>query len=273
MIRAYWWKGGPDAGNFGDELTGPLLELLSGQRVEHAPPEQADIIAIGSVLEPWFLGTRPRALTAHVWGSGRMLGRSPLHLSGAKVCALRGRLSRERVHCADKERVALGDPGLLCDLLIPPQRKTHVLGVVPHWTERQAPVLHRLAEGRRGVRIIDPCMEVRAVLEAIGSCERVLSSSLHGLVVADALGVPNEWLRLDLGDELRRGVHEFKFRDYYSVFGLEDKAALRLDEGDDRDSILARFGDYARPGLAAIQRGLLDSFPFRTAATPSLDRA
>ncbi|NLS93048.1 MAG: hypothetical protein GXX96_12910, partial [Planctomycetaceae bacterium] len=43
-VRAYWWRGGPRHGNFGDLLTPVLLERLSGRPVEHCSPQEADII-------------------------------------------------------------------------------------------------------------------------------------------------------------------------------------------------------------------------------------
>ena len=55
------------------------------------------------------------------------------------------------------------------------------------------------------------------VFEKISKCEFVVSSSLHGLVFSDALGIPN--LHLKVTDKL--GGDGFKFNDYYSSFGVE----------------------------------------------------
>ncbi len=52
-----------------------------------------------------------------------------------------------------------------------------------------------------------PCGEVCAEISA---CARILSSSLHGLVVADSYGIPNA--RLVLSNQIIGG--DFKFRDY-----------------------------------------------------------
>lgn len=46
------------------------------------------------------------------------------------------------------------------------------------------------------------------------SCKCILSSSLHGLIFADALGIPNR--RIVLSDEIIGG--DLKFDDYYSVY-------------------------------------------------------
>lgn len=104
MIKAYWWKGGPGAGNFGDDLTRLLLQHLSGQSVEHAPPEKADIVAVGSILEPWFWkNERAREYAGYIWGSARMTGRAPMAFPKAKVSALRGKFTFDRLSCANKD--------------------------------------------------------------------------------------------------------------------------------------------------------------------------
>lgn len=53
------------------------------------------------------------------------------------------------------------------------------------------------------------------MIEKISECDVILSSSLHGLVVADALNIPNEWLNF-------RDLHSssaFKFYDYAAGIG------------------------------------------------------
>ena len=54
----------------------------------------------------------------------------------------------------------------------------------------------------------------RVLLGAIESADLVYSSSLHGIIAADALGVPHIW-------EPHRNVKggAFKFNDYASAFG------------------------------------------------------
>ena len=59
-----------------------------------------------------------------------------------------------------------------------------------------------------------PCWRWERVLEHICSCRAVVSSSLHGLVCADAYGIPNVWL-----DEFALEEGHFKFRDYFASQG------------------------------------------------------
>jgi polysaccharide pyruvyl transferase WcaK-like protein len=74
----------------------------------------------------------------------------------------------------------------------------------------------------------------QAVIEDIARCEYVASSSLHGVIIAHALGVPAVWLRMS--DQLKGG--DFKFRDYASALGMQ-LAAMDLDRDLTTDSIIA----------------------------------
>ena len=73
------------------------------------------------------------------------------------------------------------------------------------------------------IRFIDVCAPFHEVIEAAGQCEHIVSSALHGLVLADALEIPNRWLWwVDDADRDLLGKPEFKYRDYYSAFGMAD---------------------------------------------------
>jgi hypothetical protein len=264
MIRAYWWRGGPESGNFGDQLTPILCQRLSGRRVVHAPPHLADVFAIGSILEPWFWPRESwRSFQGMIWGAGRMFGQTPMELPLADVRAVRGRLTLSTIACRHKAAVVLGDPGLLCALLARRTVKKYKLGVVPHWSERDHPLVQHLVSTSSEISLVIICDPVQQVIDGLCECEHILSSSLHGLVAADALEIPNEWLWLNTAAEDRAGKPELKYRDYYSVFGMADKRYLVLNLADNLDTVLRRFGPYARPGMNNLQRDLLEAFPFR----------
>ena len=48
-------------------------------------------------------------------------------------------------------------------------------------------------------------------IDKILSCELILSSSLHGLIVSDAYGIPNHWCQI----HFKMDDDGFKFRDYF----------------------------------------------------------
>jgi len=90
---------------------------------------------------------------------------------------------------------------------------------LPHFKEMQLPVVSELTR-RFGdeVRLIDMTGDLFKVVEDILSCRRIFSSSLHGLVLADAYEIPS--CRLILSDLIIGG--NFKYDDYYSGIGISD---------------------------------------------------
>lgn len=197
--RIFWHIGTP---NFGDDLNPALFSLLAGRpvrlRTDRARPH---FLGMGSILEK-------ATAESVVLGSGFLRQPAGAVETKARLVAVRGRLSREHLGAGDE--VLLGDPMVLLDLVYrPPAGKRHALGLVPHVS--QVGYFRKLA--LPGVVVIDPAGPPWKVVEAVAACERVMSQSLHGLIVADALGVPNLWLAPSAG--MVGG--EFKFHDYYST--------------------------------------------------------
>jgi hypothetical protein len=112
----------------------------------------------------------------------------------------------------------LGDLGLTVHRLfrqLPPIRRA--LAVVPHYVDRDHPLVVALRDQYpQDVAIIDVTAAPRVVLEEIAASEAVISSSLHGLIAAQALLKPASWV--SLSDKVYGGG--FKFRDHFSAIQL-----------------------------------------------------
>lgn len=262
-IKLYWCRGkGRDdesLRNFGDYLSPLLVEMLAGKSVVYAPVHKAEMMAIGSIMPRESKARRfllPRRL--HIWGTGTDapgLSFSARHY----YHAVRGLKTLEQI--ADlKSSPALGDPGLLAAQWwagrARPEKRYRV-GLIPHYVDRDNPHVQQAAQ-LPGVRLIDVFWPVEEVLRAVQECDFVLSSSMHGLIVADAFAVPNR--RLILSEGL---ISDYKFLDYYSAFGMQEPAPMRVEAllDLDRQELSELFGDYRRPGLAEIQASLVKSFP------------
>jgi hypothetical protein len=273
-VGLYWWRPEGDAfTNFGDELGPLLIERLFGQPVRRAAPRDCSLIAVGSIVHIALYA--PRARPIHVWGSGlikrrvllrgRATGNGWLQAVRSFVDrdrrgahptllphAVRGRYTASRLGLGGN--IVLGDPGLLVGEVVEVPPKAYAVGVVPHFKDLGTPELRRLLKGLPSARVIDVRHPALDVVREIGACEFVLSSSLHGLVVADGLGVPNRWLRLS--SNLFGG--RFKYDDYYSVFELAMEPAL----APVTSAQIARWADeYSRPGLVEIKRNLMRAYP------------
>lgn len=262
-IKLYWCRGkgrdDPKQQNFGDYLSPLLVEMLSGKSVVYAPVHKADMMAIGSILPREAKARRfflPRRL--HIWGSGtdaEGLSFSARHY----YHALRGVKSVEQV-VGLRGQPALGDPGLLAAQWWegrPRPEKRYRVGLIPHYVDQHDPYIEMAAK-LPGVHLINVFWPVEELLRAVQSCDFILSSSMHGLIVADAFSVPNRRLRLSAGR-----ISDFKFVDYYSAFALQEPEpltgqALSAQALADPARLI---GDYSRPGLADLQSGLIHAFP------------
>jgi pyruvyltransferase len=242
--------------NFGDWLSPVLCAHLSQREVVHASPERCELLAIGSILGRLGHGWLSHHTT--VWGSGFIEDQPPV-VSKHRYCAVRGHRTAALLKGVSID--AFGDPGLLCGLLVPDFAtipKQHPLGLIPHYKDRKDPSVAAFLAAHPGAVMLDVFTEPTTMLHRVTECEFVLSSSLHGLVVADSLGIPNVWVEISGGLRGQR----FKFLDYYSVFGLRDPQPLSLGKGLSREQIAEAKKSCERPGLGEIQKGLIGSFPF-----------
>lgn len=199
--------------NFGD-LLGPVVvqEVLAsrGIRQEDAP-RQRRLVSIGSVMHLAQEGDV-------VWGTG-INGKhldEDYGFGSVDFRAVRGPLTRERL-VADGQRVpeVFGDPGLLVGTLWPHLRnrsRRYPLTVIPN--------LNDWKDYAGKDDVMDPRAPLRECITRISQSEFVIGSSLHGVIVAEALGIP---ARL-----MSSGVEPaFKYEDYYLGSGRSGFKAAR----------------------------------------------
>jgi hypothetical protein len=177
----------------------------------------------------------------------------------ARILAVRGPLTRQRaLECGADCPPVYGDPALLLPLLyqpIEPQRRGRV-GVIPHYFDKP----YVLARWRPppDCKLIDIQSRVETVIDDIVGCDHILSSSLHGLIVAHAYGVPALWVRFSdrlIGDGS-------KFADYLRSVDLTVNEPIGLDVRTfDPELHIAQIPS-ARPRIDTA--ALWDRCPFRT---------
>lgn len=259
--------------NFGDALNPYLWERIFNIKLKKSDFAHAEAVGVGSLLQKCtaskyavlkrFSGHFKPAL--QVWSSGFIAAVPPGQVLTRKleVKALRGHRSRQIIEQLTQTPCdcAVGDGGLLYPLLLDKiPAKKYPLGIIPHYRDQQLDCVKSLAAQFPGAVVIDVLDEPLEVLKQIAACERIFSSSLHGLIVADALDIPNRHVRFS-GNVTGS---EFKFGDYYSVFAPEyllpsltpaAAHAMTLEElsGDFR-SKLPQIKELQTKLLAALQR-------------------
>ncbi len=138
----------------------------------------------------------------------------------AKHCyflAVRGKLSRKQImswgaHVPE----VYGDPAILLPLMYNPDIKaTHKVGIIPHFVDEPfltGEMINNLV-GDRTWKKIDVCQDYQSFVNEVLTCEYIISSSLHGLIIAEAYGIPVQWITIS-DKVIGKG---FKFRDYLSA--------------------------------------------------------
>ncbi|WP_308773565.1 polysaccharide pyruvyl transferase family protein [uncultured Bacteroides sp.] len=215
---------------------------------------ERNLLAVGSILA-W--GNK-RSI---IWGSGFMNQNESFR--GGQVCAVRGKLTNERlISMGFKGCNVFGDPALLLPLFISPvATKIHDIAIIPHWREFD------YFQGEYGNRykILDiRTANIESFVAELTSCRHVLSTSLHGIILSHAYGIPALWIKKSYID-----TDGFKFYDYFSSVEIPFYSGII-----DFDSYLSKndwrvlFGQYEKyilpyKNIYSIQKELLSVAPFR----------
>lgn len=194
--------------NFGD-LLGPLVVSALSEResLSWPPPTPGRLFSVGSVLHLARNGDV-------VWGSGVNGKVDPAEhrFSQLDVRATRGPRTRTFLEARGIDApTVFGDPALLLPQLFPALRewsgsKTRAVTAVPNLNEWH---LWRSVPG-----VLNPRANVWHCLRTIAGSERVVASSLHGVVVAEALGIPATLVMSTIENPL-------KYHDYFEGTGRE----------------------------------------------------
>ena len=249
------------AENYGDLLSPFIVEQLSGREaIFYDAPNRKKfwqrkkyLMAIGSIMSY----TQPKAV---VWGSG-IISKGD-NFSAANFRAVRGPLSRKRIlelgyECPE----VYGDPALLLPTIYNPEvDKKYAYGVIPHYVDyTQAEAQYGNDENTLVINLINN--DHKAVTRQILSCEQIVSSSLHGVIVAQAYGIPAVWVRFS--DKL--SGDNVKFDDYFKTVGVASYTGPYIEKGSTAAAFQELFNSYAHRAdpklLAKCQEDLINAFP------------
>lgn len=281
-IRLSYW----DGINLGDALSPFIVSELSGEKVSHFNSDtdlsigslwrkiyqaikhgslrevcyafgcfHKNIMAIGSMLEHANKNTI-------VWGSGFI---APNGICKTKrIRAVRGKCTVSQLKSLgyDTSKVVLGDPALLLPLVIKPsETQTRFIGIIPHWREIENFISMYGDEHVIDIRTTD----IKHFVNEVTSCKHILASSLHGLIIAHAYGIPA--LLIEKKKEKEFGY--FKYDDYFSSVNIESGKCVSIDGNllNNHQRLESLFEEYAKNALpqvdiCAMQIALLNAAPF-----------
>jgi len=207
MIKAFWYK----SKNFGDQLTPAVLEFFLNEKIELADRnEKGKLMGIGSIM------TAIRNDDV-VWGSGSIREAMIKGFKNVKFLAVRGPLTRGCIEGFVPE--IYGDPALLLPLIYKPEiKKEYKIGILPHYVDKMMVIDEAVLNPEKDkFLIIDIEKPWKEVIDNILSCEKIITSSLHGIIAAEAYGIPVKWVKYS--DKIIGGT--FKFDDYFLGTGRE----------------------------------------------------
>lgn len=211
-VDLVYWR--PKANvNFGDELGRTIVELMLAQRgmtVFDEVRKTRRLLTVGSILHH----AEDRSV---IWGTGRnasALDRSHF-FNSLDVRAVRGPRTREflaqrGIHAPE----VFGDPALLMpDLAAGRFDKTGEFeaGLVPNLNDYE----EGLSFDQAPIPVVRPTRSWNVVIREILRYRFIVASSLHGLVIAEAFGIPARYVRFTN----REGL--FKYHDYYEGTGRQ----------------------------------------------------
>ncbi len=246
-LPLFWWGEDPTI-NFGDYLSLKIVERIvdSPVRYYRKKPKSREqkLLALGSIFYFAYDGDV-------IWGSGingKTLQKKYYEFTHLDVRAVRGPLTRQflqenfKIDCPE----VYGDPALLFPYLFPEFRPkvspTYEYIIIPHYKET---ALFPKTEYPNVIYPTDPWYEV---VEKILDSKFVISGSLHGVILAEAYGIPARYLRFTEREPM------FKYQDYYSGTGRPNfRYATSIEEA------LEMGGES--PFVCDLQK-LYESFPF-----------
>ena len=242
-VRLYYWRPADGSQNFGDHLSSAIVTKMATERDRFLDEQVAlsrRLLAIGSILHHAHDGDV-------IWGSGfnGSVALDRHHYDSLDVRAVRGPLTREflRKRGIDVPEI-FGDPALLTARLFcrrfPRPKMRAPVAYVPNFAD--APLMAHWEN------VVSPMLPWATVISRILAADHVISSSLHGLVIADAFGLPCTYLRLSETEGL------FKYEDYVLGAGRDALVTTSSREAAVRSSPMPP----PRPDLDR----LYESFPW-----------
>ena len=244
-IAAHWMI----SDNFGDRLTPWLIENIRGERPTWVSQtfDAEYYVASGSILN---LANEH----AKVWGAGLASFNDNVN-DRAQIYAVRGPLTRAKALASRAKCPAVyGDPAILLPMFLPKKiEKIHDIGLIPHYVD-QFRVFSRYP-GVMKLNVFDP---IEIFIDQVKSCRRIVSSALHGIIVAHAFGIPAAWVRW--GDSI--GGDSMKYFDHFAAVGLD--VPYPVDRRDNSDDVQLDAFQCPDPShMENLRKQLWNACPFR----------
>jgi len=254
--------------NVGDCLSPIIIQWLLDKKnikIDSRINGTKHLLSVGSVISMGFFDTT-------VWGSGLINEEAKGIVAYKKnryrrkldVRAVRGPLTRNILlelgyNCPE----IYGDPAVLMPLIYPGRTENKdVISLILHYRthivtdyEKDASSQYQFyiddeVLNKYTIQYIDPKTDdYKLFIDKLLKSKLVISSSLHGIILAESYGIPAIFLNVGIDDQL------FKFKDWYMSTGRKMEFANSI-----QDALI--FEPNEIPDLTKIRKELMNSFPY-----------
>lgn len=246
-VNLHWWSLNRSDGveNLGDYLSWVICQYLLKQKGLTLDTEirtTKHLYSVGSIIQGG-------AQNATIWGSGlkkklsgfdrtmRLYRKLDIRL--VRGPSTRAALQKEGYKCPE----SYGDPALIMPMIYQPrkQEKRDVTIILHKDTNQDIP---------NSITPLVKKNEYKAFIDRIFNSKLVISSSLHGIVLAETYGIP----AILLSDVETSNL--FKYEDYYSSTGRQNfPVAASIEEA-------LAMQPAEIPDLMEIRKNIVDTFPY-----------
>ncbi|WP_201555143.1 polysaccharide pyruvyl transferase family protein [Psychrobacter sp. 72-O-c] len=223
LVPMYYFD---DTPNFGDVVGPYLVSKITGKPVLNINDSRyPGIMAVGSIMQ--MINRKDMV----VWGSGLMYKPTNEKMKELKeynpeILSVRGRktanlLLEAGINVPDPS--VYGDPALILPFFYKPSVSgSKEIGICPHYSHKSH-FLKNITD-KNNLKIIDVQKDMETVVGSISSSSVCISTSLHGLIIAQAYNIP--WVWLEIFDNNLAG-DDFKFKDFFSTLDESQVSHVR----------------------------------------------
>lgn len=257
-VNLHYWNSKIEIGdncpyNLGDNLSEIIVTWMlekKGLSLNTKVRAKKHLYAVGSILSMGYQN-------ATIWGAGFLEPLSNVrrffHSSKCRkldIRAVRGPVTRELLlSIGHKCPEIYGDPALLLPLIYNPEEieEHRDFLIIPHFSKEEEYVKKY---GRSAIGTMKT-NDYEMIIKQIKSSKKVISGSLHGIILSESYGVPAIFLRD------RAAYKDFKYEDYYQSTGRRQFSfASSIEQAIEMDPM------PLPKNIKELQECLLDSFPY-----------
>ena len=267
-IHLYWYNlnRSDNKNNYGDALAPFIVSHLSNKKLKRITTKKSKnrarffekYFTVGSII-------KRAGKNSIIWGSG-IIKRDEM-VESAQFLAVRGPRTRNRLlELGYNVPEIYGDPALLLPEMIPDNSsKKYEIGIIPHYIDFEKFI--QKFPGNEKYTVINLITDdVVKTTKEILKCKRIVSSSLHGVIVPQAYNIPSIWVKFSnqlSGDNI-------KFYDYFESVGIDYNTVFTFDVNSDSfnklENLLNENPSLLLPDerlLKLRKRQLMESCPFK----------